>query len=234
MVIKSPFQDYYDFVGNRYGGGDPRIVYERVRLSPPSARGGQIYETHKKVEVSEFSLPSPADFYRTWDYGWKYQLAGLYLGIAGKLYLIARPANSIEPVNPNTFRLQPLEPPEFVQKNRWRWNWMRKHWPAFGSEFPCLIELSRLLKAPVFAIADVRRPWGPSRVTVTICGQCPILGAIGVPALIPPAQMYQDLAYFVGNTMKPVPDTQPPVEVSNREKILKAGFDLKQSFRHRV
>ena len=84
MVIKSPFKDYYDFVGNRYGGGDPRIVYERVRLSPPSARGGQIYETHKKVEVSEFSLPSPADFYRTWDYGWKYQLAGLYLVIAGK------------------------------------------------------------------------------------------------------------------------------------------------------
>lgn len=25
-----------------------------------------------------------------------------------------------------------------------------------------------------------------------------------------------------------------PVDVSNREKILKAGFDLKQSFRHRV
>lgn len=33
--------------------------------------------------------------------------------------------------------------------------------------------------------------------------------------------------------MKPVPDTEPPVEVTDKEKTLKAGFDLRQSFRRR-
>jgi hypothetical protein len=55
-----------------------------------------------------------------------------------------------------------------------------------------------------------------------------------MPALIPATQMYQELSYFMGNTIKEHPDTEPPVEVSNNCKIINAGFDLKQSFRHRM
>jgi hypothetical protein len=54
------------------------------------------------------------------------------------------------------------------------------------------------------------------------------------PSLISPQQMYQDLAMFMGNRMKDTPDVQPPVELNNRQKIVKAGFDLIQSFRHRI
>jgi len=233
MVIKSPFKDYYDFVANQYGGGDPRIVYERNRLSPPGIFDGSAYETTRKIEIADCSLPSPLDFYDSY-FRYKSGLSALFLVIAGKPYLIARPATSIEPESPNTYRLQSLEPPDLPKTKVWRWRYLSRNWPAFGEEFPCLIELSRLIQAPVFAISDVQKIWRSSKIMVTICGQCPNLGVIGVPALISPFQMYQDLAYFVGNTMKPVPDTAPPVEVSNRQKILKAGFDLKQSFRHRI
>ncbi len=36
MKIKSPLVDYYDHVGNAYGGGDPKIVYVRNRVFPPN------------------------------------------------------------------------------------------------------------------------------------------------------------------------------------------------------
>ena len=43
--------------------------------------------------------------------------------------------------------------------------------------------------------------------------------------------MYQEISYFIGNTMNESPDIKPPVEISNKDKISKAGFDLKNSFR---
>lgn len=232
MIVKSPFKDYYDFVAKRYGGGDPRVVYARDRLAPCKTFDGQIYETHRTVEMTEFPFPSPEDFFGRPDCD--EALSTLFLVVAGKLYLIARMAKSSEPRNPNTYRLQSPEPPALPKTRKWRWNYWRRYLPAFGKEHPQLIELSRLIQAPVFAISGVVVPWRSSKTRITICGQCPILGTVGFPSLISPFEMYQDLAYFVGNTMKPVPDTEPPVEVSNREKILKAGFDLRQSFRHRV
>ena len=106
----------------------------------------------------------------------------------------------------------------------------------FGVERPFLVELCRAVGSPVFAVEGLsthgRR--GGSKVQVRIAGQCPILQEVGMASVIPAFQMYQDIAYFVGNTMKSCPDTVPPVDVSNQEKIIKAGFDLKSSFRHRM
>jgi hypothetical protein len=55
-----------------------------------------------------------------------------------------------------------------------------------------------------------------------------------MPAFVPATEMYQNLAYFMGNLMNVSPDKAPPVEVSNNQKILKSGFDLVKSFRHRI
>jgi hypothetical protein len=38
----------------------------------------------------------------------------------------------------------------------------------------------------------------------------------------------------MGNLMHNTPDINPPAVLSEKERIVKAGFDLKQSFRHRT
>jgi hypothetical protein len=85
-----------------------------------------------------------------------------------------------------------------------------------------LVEWSRLLGAPVFTFDDR-----------DVDTNVPILAHIGMPALRSAEWMYQDLSYFVGNLLRESPDVKPPVEVSDKDKIVEHGFDLRQSFRHR-
>jgi len=219
MVIKSSFKDYYDFVANKFGGGDPRIVY---------ARGPLTKEAFKIVTMKNNRLMDLLPRWHNSEDG----MSRMYLVIAGKAYLIAkRNAISLLPdENTNGYRLQPLVDPEEEKKPSWR---RRNYGIEFGKEYPFLIEMSKLVNAPVFAVAkiDYERH---DLSTIHVVGRCPLLSEIGLPALIDPYQMYQNIAYFMGNTIKPSPDTRPPVALSNRERIVKAGFDLVKSFRHRM
>jgi hypothetical protein len=228
MVIKSPFKDYYDFIANQYGGGDPRIVYERRMI------GGLSETVPSLIRVdlpTSLPLGSPEFYFGTYDWSRRRDVTkrGMYLVIAGKLYLISRDTSWGHDYDPNSYRLEPLD----VVGGRYGWAYRDKDSPKFGQEYQSLIELSRKISAPVFAIRRIQGMWREQKSSVFICNRCPILKDIGVPSLITAFQMYQDLSYFMGNTMKVSPDINPPVEVSNKEKILKAGFDLSQSFRHR-
>jgi hypothetical protein len=77
---------------------------------------------------------------------------------------------------------------------------------------------------PVFVIEKVQWAHWKEDVEISIAPQCPVLGEIGLAKLIPPEQMYQDLAYFVGNLMFNSPDIEPPVELSNKQKIHQSWF----------
>jgi hypothetical protein len=230
MKIQSSFKDYYDFVANQYGGGDPRVVYERKRLSSENPEFGSCYGS-KKVLIQNCPLIDPGTF------GDEHSVRLMYLIIAGKAYLITHPDDDSS-IDVNTYQLTSAE--DFFKtigqtRKNWQWFYPQRFGVEFEKEHPFLIELSRVVGAPVFAIRTINHGYPRTEsAEIVIHGQCPVLEKIGFPALIPATQMYQDLAYFVGNTMKPVPDTDPPVAVSNREKILKAGFDLKRSFRHRL
>jgi len=69
--------------------------------------------------------------------------------------------------------------------------------------------------------------------TVRVDENIPILGDIGLAAVYPAEQLYQDLSYFIVNTMKDSPDMAKPSSITDKEKISSHGFDLKMSFRHR-
>lgn len=232
MVIKSPFKDYYDFVAHQYGGGDPRVVYPRQRV---------FKNISEYVEVEDWRLPDPTYWFGK-DHSWSVtyrrpEYHCMYLVIAGKPYLLAKPIPINETVwtgkteyNLSSYKIQPLD----YEARLPRWRMSQVPTVEFGVENKSLINLSRKIDAPVFVIdrVDYERRYGTS--TLTICGQCPILQRLGVPSMISPQQLYQDLAMFIGNRMKDTPDVQPPVELNNRQKIVKAGFDLIQSFRHRI
>jgi hypothetical protein len=59
----------------------------------------------------------------------------------------------------------------------------------------------------------------------------PRLSDFGVAAYYPAEQIYQDIVAFIGWLVDnpPLPNTQ-----TNEGKIISHGFDLKQSFRHRI
>jgi hypothetical protein len=233
VKIVSPFKDYYDFVAARYGGGDPGVTYVRDQLAPMKRYGGgDAHESRRELDVEgDCPLERLDDHGAQWREGWHSK----YLVVAGKLYLIRVPQARRYAAGLNEYQVQPLEEPE-PPRNKFRF-WRLEKQFELGKEHPYLIRLSRLVGAPVFAIEHVG--WSPKwnsnlkSCRIAVAGQCPILREMGMPALIDPFTMYQELAYFVGNTLRTHPDTEPPVEVTNREKILKAGFDLKASFRHR-
>ena len=229
MVIQSPFKDYYDFVAHRYGGGDPKIVYLRDRLAPlKKSRTGDSYETSQAVEVKGHCPLPTLPAWRLNNDPWR----EMYLVVAAKAYLLKR-TSGIDNHNPNSYTV--VDPLVIAWEEKQLGRWRRRYGGfEFGKEMPFLVELSRKVHAPVFAIEGISQPWRSGADEIRIPGLCPVLAQVGMPALVSAEQMYQDLAYFVGNTMKPHPDTEPPVAVSNKEKILKAGFDLKKSFRHRL
>jgi hypothetical protein len=226
MVIKSPFRDYYDWVATKYGGGDPRIVYARTRLKPLPRPG----ETEKPLIVqTKHAPPSPQHFRygKSWapsDKSWA------LLVVTGKMYLLSKPILDLS-VGISNYRLEPLVDPD--QSKHKYYPWRNRHEVEFGKEYPWLIELCRDVGHPVFVIGNVEHRTRREETEVHVAAQCPILGEIGLAKLIPAEQMYQDLSYFVGNRMHKTPDVEPPVELSNKQKIIKAGFDLVQSFRHR-
>jgi hypothetical protein len=90
-----------------------------------------------------------------------------------------------------------------------------------------LMKLHKHIQAPVFAINRVY--WRNFHIDTDI----PILKDSGIASIISPEKMYQDISYFIGNVLKDNPDTLPPVNISDKDKLTQAGFDATISFRHR-
>jgi hypothetical protein len=226
MKIHSQFKDYYDHVAYAYGGGDPKVLYLRNRLGALK----HYYTDHlvEGLDIVQKGLPYTNDdeLYR------KFNHRSKWLAINGKIYLILNKVAAMyeAPIPENWQVLTEEKHPEI-------WTYLHKvHWWARGEvkqyiarEMPEVLELSRKVGAPVFTFDH--KSWRNDIVHVD--GNIPILGTMGVPALIPAEQLYQDIAYFIGNTIKLSPDMMPATVMTDKEKIAAAGFDLKQSFRHR-
>lgn len=82
-----------------------------------------------------------------------------------------------------------------------------------------LIKISKEINTPVFLITS----------TINIYDKTPILSQIGgIPGMLPADKLFHDICYFISNTLN---NDKEIIEISNKNKILKAGFDLKTSFR---
>lgn len=85
-------------------------------------------------------------------------------------------------------------------------------------------QLSRNLKSPIFKIIK----WDKEEIMVAY--NSPILSEIkGIPEMFPAEKLFNEISFYIGNVINADPEI---VEVSNKSKILKAGFDLKTSFRN--
>lgn len=224
MIIKSKFKDYYDHIANQYGGGDPRTVYIRNR-----------FKTSDILTINNIStfreLPSYTSRYKFLD-GYH----TLWLIINGKYYLI------IKHYTDSQFKLftkdrHPVIYHELILNKRFsvRETHNYEYYVDPISEQNELVQVSKIINTPVFTCYCKKDFTSKDKkYIIMISPDIPCLKDIGIPAIISPEQMYQEIEYFIVNRIRESPDTQPPVQVSNKNKITQYGFDLQSSFRHPI
>lgn len=237
MKIKSNFTDYYDYISNQYGGGDPSTVYIRHSVEPKSIHCGRHYPS----QPLEHLLRSLSDIYL----GSKRVIFG-YLVCVGKLYVLHRvaddltqfirdPGNNGKSPDNGTWKILSREVlDEYVdvgnQERRSPFSSEASlksfYLKAHGNEHPELIQLSKELKAPVFIVTS-------NFSNIEVHQYVPSLASLGMQAIIPPQDMYRDIEFFMNNVLRDSPDLNPPVQIADKDRVVQHGFDLKQSFRHR-
>jgi len=92
----------------------------------------------------------------------------------------------------------------------------------------------RVVGAPVFMIDGIH--WGydsqhRKQPIIKVSPEIPITRDYGVPAVCSAEQMWQSVEHVITSVLKKSPDLEPPLKISNDEKIIAAGFDIKTSFR---
>lgn len=212
MRIISKYTDYYDYVANAYGGGDNRQTYVRAPLQTT------------RIELSGYHrLPAPYYHLSThWRKRW--------LSVNGRVFLqLSYDHGPWEFLTEENFgeRVDKL----WSSTVKWHrtphveWN------KLFNVQSPAALQMSIILKQPVFII---NYHDGSTKATVFVLDELiPNLGQMGFARYQSAEQLYQDMAYFVGNQMQPSPDLVVVDNMTDREKVVQHGFDLRQSFRHR-
>ena len=226
MKIFSRFKDYYDYVANMYGGGDPSIMYMRNRLTPFRFEGGSSYSSDLPI-VQEGIRGLPRIHYSLTGVGY-YNTK--WLAVMGKYYLMVSYVDRNMSMNPWRI-LDPVEHQKLYEnltsKKSFDETKGGDYW--LGSPDDKLLELTRKVGTPVFIFSATNL----LENTILVEPEIPILRDIDFQKFFSPEQFYQELAYFMGNTMHVSPDLSPPSKSTDKEKIQQHGFDLKQSFRHR-
>lgn len=252
MKIISKWRDYYDHVAHMYGGGDPKVIYERDYVVPDIESFGSKHEETLLVKgVWSPSIPHAMDLISAGRAPVQ-KIEFNALVVMDRVFIIERqsdvgemgvltihkdwhittrlildlPYGGIYPLMRDgeeftnyarRFEKTRMRDLIFETKNNGRHVWKQ------GSKYNGLKKLCEFAKAPVFIVHGNRMP--------IIMGRTPKLSALGLPAYIDPQQLYQELAMFVGNVLKPI--EQPTSNMKDIEKVTSHGFDKKVSFRNR-
>jgi hypothetical protein len=261
MKIRSNFKDYYDYVEylSSPEGGDPKVVYMRTKLGDPKESGYGMENGGPNARgLPLFPSPIPKWFNRDKGYDpkdklpWKFK----WCVVCGKFYLLIAERNPKgclldfygDPI---------LEPNYFAGYKNWKlvtvdhpvWEHVYLGRSIIspepltqdtisrrflGHQSDGAITIARAVNAPAFTIAGSGAKWEGGRWVddhVSVERIIPNLGSLGFASLVPAERMYQELALFVGNVLSESPDVRPPAEVSDKERLVQKGFDLKTSFR---
>jgi hypothetical protein len=92
------------------------------------------------------------------------------------------------------------------------------------------VEVSKKLQIPVFFLEDPHYKHLREPFHVTLNRTVPNLGELGFASLFTAEQMYQEIAMFL-TSLRDNPDSLPPVDISDKDRLTQKGFDAKISFR---
>lgn len=232
MIIISKFKDYYDFLVGEYGR-DEKIIYNRGNVNK------------QQFETSKFYNIKPKFLYRLFDTTYTFNnedVAESYncyiLVICGKLYFLKRKVKHSNHFNSNWCEYsivtdKDLEDthlytkiidclyPSYYQFRKYKKEVVSKLYGVYDKN---LLNISYEIKNPVFLITM------KNHQNIIISEKTPILkDIVGIPGLLKPEDIYQQISYFIGNVLN---EPKEEVKISDNSKIIKAGFDLKTSFRN--
>lgn len=227
MLIISKFKDYYDHISYLYGV-DEKVIFKRADRKLTK-------EQHRRIEKMEFTIPDAErhnryvgkkNIYQSNYKEYDYEI--YYVSICGRLHLIVR---NVTDKN-SKFHLITESDYTWMGWKQRKYKWDNDRDPSFddciGNHLPkdYLIELHKMLNVPVFMFYNHRTLLDSDYWTVN-------LGELGIGRLYTPEQIYQEISQFISNVMVENADILPPVEISDKDKIVGHGFDIKQSFRNR-
>jgi len=227
MKLISNFKDYYDFLIGKYGIDD-NIVFNRT-----------IFKGNVDFYVECDSLPNIVHVYPNDNKNYYSKLIDFYcLVICGKMYLLIQyPDESLKLIsefdfeNENIYHevaIDIIGYKNFRKKKKITEKDLQKE--VIGKYNKNLIGIHKEIKSPIFIIT---RAVGRTTSPITISERSPILRDIkGIPSLIPAEDLYKDIIYFIGNVINNNPDEGKINNISNRDKIIKGGFDPITSFRN--
>lgn len=229
MKIESPYTEYYDHIARQYGGGDPKTTYQRDRVTRLIDQD----EALLKQRTDYSPLHPVRDHHYVRDYA-ILVFCGRPYSIESQRYCTLDDRNAYwtgKPLVDGLFgwRLT-VEPVELEFRYFGRGEWGKLQSPQAEHEY---LAIARRLKCPVFWVDSAE---GPDRWKyIQVRERVPKLSEIqGFPARFPAEQVYQDIAYFLGNTIHENPDGMPVPKLSNDEKIVSQGFDPRRSFRPKM
>lgn len=226
MKIRSKFKDYYDYIGQRYGE-DPEVVYNRGKIPG----GGEIKDEKLLKEFGQgrhYRRYQRKDELNSVEYDLEYLVAG------EMVFPMVRAVRYITDSGP-FIDYQPLDRKMLYWMNNSMYPSEEKLWDQYQAEIssPPFKKVVRelMLKAgvPVFKI-------GRTEVghRLEISENTPILKNFWIPSLVKPEVMWQNIYATITNVLRKNPDKEVPVQLKDKDRIVKAGFDLKSSFRHPV
>lgn len=249
MKIKSNFKDYYDYVEylSSPEGGDPSVTYRRFRLGDPKESGygyeQSSYEAFKVLPRVPDPLPKWIDKERGFDSKDVFPLVFRWCAVCDKFYLLVADAKPSDNYDPNyyegykNFKLATETHPVW-QYTSYPGPYLfgdlgltkrdKISWGKFvGIKSDGAVKLCKEFGTPAILVKPSTYGDYPAKVSRIL----PNLGALGFASIIPADRMYQEIAMFVGNILRDSPDLAPPATVSDKERLVQRGFDLKSSFR---
>ena len=213
MRIIDKYKDYYDFFGHK--SEDKTLVYDR-RGSTLLNKETVLFHIYRYSRDNSLTFGLQAGFKL-------FILEAIHLQAdydpkTRKLQYVAGDLQLVDSIDNFNWAGQPLQfvdlkLPYALFNNRWytyRSAWDRSY-------------QNQLKTVPVMRQKDNGLPDEP-------LADKPLLRDTGIPALIPPFEIYKNLEMYISSLK-----TEKTVDIAtNDEKIINHGFDMKSSFRHPI
>ena len=206
MKIISKYKDFYDHISYVYGVDD-KIVYVRDTINNAEIRARSLPGYNKLRTLHDRLLRID------------HRLEASIVVVVDRMFFVITDRWS------NEERVLDADD-ELLREG----GWMFRDSQTYSTED--ILSMTKLVGAPVYRI---NRFWRDNGETVAVIEKrTPRLGDIdGLVAKLGIEQTYQNISYALVNQLRDSPDLAPPVAIDDKYKIVAAGFDLKQSFRHR-
>lgn len=229
MKIISKFKDYYDYMLEKYGI-DNKIIFNRNIIKKTlSIKPSTLHCIYSMKPVCEYKI----------------------LVICGKIYVIKikiiydknkeRLNNCVKNSDFSLLTREDLEDDKIFNevsqmlqyiikesdiKNKEKKKDLFYYKLMNGNFSPAMVDISIDINAPIFIING----WTNRNSSINIEEYVPKLMDIkGISGILPAETIFNDIAFFISNVLT---NRKKDVSISNKDKIIKGGFDLKTSFRN--